>query len=641
MAFRFVDLPLRRKFILIFLAVICLGGMISLFLGTRIEHRTIISLAETKVRLDLGSARAIYEAAQDKILTALTVAAELEDLQNTDDPDQAKALGSILEKMVRRWRLEFLSYTEAGGRVIARADPAATVADIRIADPLFAQAIQGNPLGATRLLSKDAIRRESPGLAKRVGGDALALLAAVPVSDPSGKIRGVLSGGRLLNDDTEIVDRIKATVFEGERTEGRDFGVVTIFQGDRRVATNVLDVSGVRAIGTRADPEVRRVVLEQGRPWTGRARVLSDWFITAYEPLRDPDGAVIGMLSLGLLERPYLDLRNTVMAKFTGMAVLCAAGLLILLTILTTRLIRPLGDIVAAASRVAQGDLEPRVDVKTRDEVGELGLAFNRMTGELKKAKENLLQWTWTLESRVEERTRALRDIQESMARSEKMASLGQLAAGVAHEINNPLTSILLNAHLLLEQADPSDPSATALRLIAEETERCAQIVAGLLEFSRRTPPEKRSSDLNALIERTIGLLSGQAWARNIRITRNLDRALPPLPLDAAKVQQVFWNLILNACEAMPEGGTISVVSRRSADGQKAEVVFSDSGTGIPKEILSRIFDPFFTTKTAGTGLGLAVAQGVIEQHGGTITVRNETGRGAVFTLQWPLPDKG
>ena len=261
------------------------------------------------------------------------------------------------------------------------------------------------------------------------------------------------------------------------------------------------------------------------------------------------------------------------------------------------------------------------------------------MTTELRKAKEHLLQWTWTLESRVAERTRALQNIQESMARSEKMASLGQLSAGIAHENNNPLTAIHLNAHLRLEKARPDDPAAAALRLIAEETERCGRIVKGLLEYSRQTQPEKISVDVNSLIERTVGLLSGQAWARNVRIIQNLDSMLPPLFLDGAKIQQVFWNLILNACEAMPGGGEIEVSSRCSSDGRQVEVIFADSGPGIPEENIGRIFEPFFTTKPSGTGLGLAVASGIVEQHGGTIAVRNGTGRGAVFTIQWPLPD--
>jgi two-component system NtrC family sensor kinase len=279
--------------------------------------------------------------------------------------------------------------------------------------------------------------------------------------------------------------------------------------------------------------------------------------------------------------------------------------------------------------------------VTSGDEVGALAQAFNRMTEDLRRAKENLLEWTWTLEGRVEERTRELGAMQARVARAEKLASLGQLAAGVAHEINNPLTSILLNAHLVLESRPPGDPAAEKVRLIAEETARCSRIVKGLLEFARQAPPERSPVDLNDLLERTAALLAGQAGESGIRIESRLDRSLPLLDLDPAQVQQVLWNLVLNACEAMPAGGTVTIESRRSADGLAAEVVVLDTGVGIPPENLGRVFDPFFTTKKAGTGLGLAVSYGLVEQHGGSIEVQSEAGRGSTFTIKWPLTDGG
>jgi two-component system NtrC family sensor kinase len=231
--------------------------------------------------------------------------------------------------------------------------------------------------------------------------------------------------------------------------------------------------------------------------------------------------------------------------------------------------------------------------------------------------------------------------MQARVARAEKLASLGQLAAGVAHEINNPLTSILLNAHLVLESRPPGDPAAEKVRLIAEETARCSRIVKGLLEFARQAPPERSPVDLNDLLERTAALLAGQAGESGIRIESRLDRSLPLLDLDPAQVQQVLWNLVLNACEAMPAGGTVTIESRRSADGLAAEVVVLDTGVGIPPENLGRVFDPFFTTKKAGTGLGLAVSYGLVEQHGGSIEVQSEAGRGSTFTIKWPLTDGG
>ncbi len=639
MPFRFVDLPLRRKMILAILAIVLFGGVVFGILGLRLEHQTIMSLAENRIRHDMTSARTIYSFYLDNLLTAVTLTAESEPLRLSRSGPPNAGLDSHLARAAEAGRFDFLSFAAADGRLIALSDPAAPAGGFRDRDSFFFRILEGKRLAATRLLSLDSLRRESTRFGESAAGDILVLVAAAPVRGPEGAIIGVLAGGRRINGDNEIVDRVKAAIFDPEKHGGRDTGVVTIHQGEVRAATTLKDPQGSRLNGTQADPLFRREALERGEPWAGRAVILGERYISASEPLADYDGTVVGMLSIGLLERPFLALRNRVIAQNAAWAAATAAVLLILLSLMATRLTRPLGDMAAAASRIARGDLNLQVPVGGRDEIGELGEAFNRMTAELRKAKENLLQWTWTLESRVADRTHALHNIQESMARSEKMASLGQLAAGIAHEINNPLTAILINAHLLLEKARPDDPAAAALRLIAEETERCGRIVKGLLEYSRRTPPEKSALDVNALVERTIGLLSGQAWARNIRLSHHLDRTLPPLLLDGAKIQQVFWNLILNACEAMPSGGTIDVSSRRSADGRSIEVVFTDSGPGIPEESLGRIFDPFFTTKSSGTGLGLAVAASLVEQHGGTISARNEAGRGAVFTIQWPLTD--
>jgi len=210
----------------------------------------------------------------------------------------------------------------------------------------------------------------------------------------------------------------------------------------------------------------------------------------------------------------------------------------------------------------------------------------------------------------------------------------------VAHEINNPLTSILINAALLIEARKPDDPDAEALNMIADETNRCAQIVKQLLEFSRQRPAQESLTDVNELLERTAQILEKQALVRNIRIVKVLDRSLPEINLDKTKIQQVFSNLMINAVEAMlPEGGTLTVTSRLDPAGKAIELEFADTGVGIPKENLAKLFDPFFTTKTMGTGLGLAVSYGIVRQRGGTIEVRSEIGRGSVFTVKLPVEE--
>jgi len=188
---------------------------------------------------------------------------------------------------------------------------------------------------------------------------------------------------------------------------------------------------------------------------------------------------------------------------------------------------------------------------------------------------------------------------------------------------------------------DPASPFRENLALMADETARCAVIVKRLLDFARQTPPLKRRADVNELIERTCQLLEVQAGVRNIPIVKTLARVLPPIELDKSQIQQVLWNLAINALEAMPQGGTLTFVSRPGEEPGTVEVVVSDTGVGIPRENLTRLFDPFFTTKSTGTGLGLAVTYGIIQQHGGTIEVKSEVDRGSSFSIRFPAAQEG
>ncbi|MDH5742130.1 MAG: ATP-binding protein, partial [Candidatus Aminicenantes bacterium] len=300
-------------------------------------------------------------------------------------------------------------------------------------------------------------------------------------------------------------------------------------------------------------------------------------------------------------------------------------------------IIQPLQQMVNATNKIANGDLSHKVNINFQDEIGQLGHSFNRMTENLKKANEKLILWGKTLEKRVEERTQKLREMQDSLVRSEKLASLGKMAAGVAHEINNPLTSILLNTHLMLEKVKKNSRFRENLSLIADETSRCSEIVKGLLEFSHQNPPEKNFADVNDLINLTLSILENQVAFQNIKIIKNLDQNLPQIQIDINKMKQVFWNLMINAAEAMPEGGMLTLISRLSENSKYIEIEFKDTGLGIPKENLNKLFDPFFTTKGGGTGLGLAVSYGIIEQHKGKIEVQSKKYQGSTFAISLPI----
>jgi two-component system NtrC family sensor kinase len=651
---RFLDLPLRIKLTLSFLAVISFGGIVTLFMGTRLEHRTIFDLAQAKVRHDLASAWMVYNERLNDIRDIVRLNSKRESIQRALVLGQKDILQRDLEFVRKDFQLDILTLTDAQGKVVFRARQPETDGDDQSKDPLVSRALRREVAVSTQIVPRAELLKEGADLAAKSylkfiptekaavrpedhEENGLMLKAAAPLINDQGTLIGVLYGGILLNQNYDIVDRVKDIVFKGEKYKGKEIGTVTVFQNDLRISTNVTDDQGNRAIGTRVSEEVNQAVLREGKPWIGPAFVVTHWYITAYEPIKDIDATIIGMLYVGMLEKPYIDIRNSVMLKFASLAALCAVILLVILFFITSTIIDPLRGMVVATNKIAQGDLNHRVDVDFRDEIGQLAHSFNLMTENLKIANENLLQWGKTLEKRVEERTKELREMQDYLIRSEKLASLGKMAAGIAHEINNPLTSILINTHLLLEKSEKKDANFENLTLIADETSRCAQIVKGLLEFSRQNPPEKTRSDINELIERTTQLLENQASFQNVKIIKNLDSRLPLIEVDKTKIQQVFWNLMLNACAAMPKGGNLTISSRLEDDRQYVEIVFIDTGVGILRENINRLFDPFFTTKSSGTGLGLAVSYGIIQQHDGKIEVKSEVGQGSVFTVKLPV----
>ncbi|GAB4262144.1 MAG: ATP-binding protein [Deferrisomatales bacterium] len=321
-----------------------------------------------------------------------------------------------------------------------------------------------------------------------------------------------------------------------------------------------------------------------------------------------------------------------------GLAMLLVVGTALVLLI-QGLIHRPLRDILQHIGKVGELDLRSRLEVRTRDELGELAAAFNEMIGKLADAKEELEGWARTLESKVDERTRELRQAQEQLVRSEKLASLGKLVAGIAHELNNPITGILMLASYLEEDEDADPERREDLRRIAEESQRCATIVRGLLDFARESVPRKEAVDVHSVLDRALGLLATQAIFQDVAIVRRYAPDLPAVLADPHQLGQVFVNLLLNAGQAMPAGGTLTVETAET-DGAVA-VCIRDTGCGISERDLGRIFDPFFTTKDGdGTGLGLSVSYGIVENHGGTIQVRSRPGEGSAFTVRLPTADR-
>jgi two-component system NtrC family sensor kinase len=342
---------------------------------------------------------------------------------------------------------------------------------------------------------------------------------------------------------------------------------------------------------------------------------------------------------VGTLEKPYLDISSRVMATFVGIASLCVILLIVILYFSTGRIINPLWKMVEATQKISQGDLSHTVEVTSRDEVGFLAASFNKMTEDLRAANMELVNWGTTLEKKVEQRTKELTKMQASLIQSEKLASLGKLSAGVAHEINNPLGGILIYSHLLLEDTPKDSPHYSNLKKIIKETSRCKDIVKGLLEFARPREPEMSPLDINTIVEKSLYIIEGQSMFQNISIVKQPATDLPRIVGDGAQLQQVFMNIILNAAEAMDNDGTLTLCTGLSSNSRQIDIQFSDTGHGILEEDIKRLFEPFFTTKEVGkgTGLGLAISYSIIRKHQGTIEVSSQEGEGSTFTVRLPI----
>ena len=438
----------------------------------------------------------------------------------------------------------------------------------------------------------------------REGTAGLALTGVYPLLDGNKKGIGAVLSVYLFNNDFTLVDRIK---------EVARIDTVTIFFGDLRVTTNVMTEEGKRAVGTRVSEAVRKVVLSQGRDYVGRAYVVNEWFITRYAPLRNARGEVVGSLYVGARESAFLQLVHNFNKRVALIAFVCILLAAVIAVPIARFLLKPIQELVHANRRLAEGDMGVRVKTAGEGEMAVLGRSFNQMVETLQRTQEELLH-------------------------KEKLASMGQLAAGVAHEINNPLGSILLFAEMLQEEAGEKDPRREDLKMITQETLRCKKIVADLLNFARQQEILAQTTDVNEILEQSISSVNHQPNFNNIQIVKQLAPDLPALQADPAQLIQVFVNLLNNAADAMPQGGTITLATRRE-DGRGVKIEIADTGRGIPEENLSKLFTPFFTTKPVGkgTGLGLSIVYGIIKMHRGQIGVKSRVGQGTTFQITLPL----
>ena len=633
-------LSLRTRLLASFLIVVLVTGTITVIVAVWMIGDTIVGQAQEKVRLDLNSARLEYQRAIDDVREAASHTAVRFFLKEALSNGNVESLDSELEEIRRRDALDILTLTDAQGTVLLRAHNPAVKGDSQANNELIKRALTAKSVMAcTEIVAKEELLKEGNHLAERAylrlvptprarpapateSTSGMMIIAAAPILGERGRLLGLLYGGRLLNRDFRLVDRVRDTVYSGEMYAGKHVGTATVFQGDVRISTNVMTAEGKRAIGTRVSAEVDERVLGQGQLWVERAFVVNDWYVTAYEPIRNISGDVVGILYVGMLERKFTDMKRNALWAFVGISLVGIALSVAICYFLSRSLARPTNALVLAAQRLADGDLEQRVQLDdSTEEIGMLGRAFNSMAASIEERDEQL-------------RHRA----QEEIMKSERLAMIGRLAAGVAHEINNPLGGILLLSRLLLKKAQDESVDNENLQRIANEAERCQTIVQGLLDFARQREPKPEPLDMNDIVEKALSLLENQSLFHNIEVVRRLKTGLPPVSADASQMQQVFVNIIMNAAEAMDGNGVLTVATKALPESSRVEAGFTDTGCGITEQDLTRLFEPFFTTKEPGhgTGLGLSISHGIVERHGGTLSVRSRAGEGATFVVSLP-----
>ena len=625
-----------------FLVIIAIISAIFSYVGIRFIESRVVTEAQNRVAESLRAAGEIYGNELRSVQEVTRLTADRIFLKNALRGADTRQAAEVLAGVRRQERLDILIVTDAAGRVLWRPANPRLVHDDRRGDPLLAAALSGGEsVAATALLSAADLLRECPDLQVHAFGpdsQAMLLAAAAPISD-GGRVLGAVYGAVLLNGRMELVDRIKRGVFEDAEYLHRPIGAATLFQHDLRIATNVLNAEGARILGTRAEPDVYRRVVQEGLPWVAGTLAGSERYIAAYRPLKTLAGVNIGMLGVGLLEAPYLDLKRRSTLLFLGITLTGAVLTVGLSYGLAQWLSAPLRDLVAASHRLAHGDLGAKVPTPTVLEFGELAESFNAMADALRARDEKLRDFT-----------------RRKIMESERLAVIGQLAAGVAHELNNPLQGIVTYSHLLRERKGGGNGAAHGdgnggdggngtngwVEKIVAQADRCTSIVRGLLDFARPRTPVKKPTAVNALLEGCIALVEDQALFHNIEVERRLGAGIPEVVVDPSLMQQVFMNLIINAAEAMPEGGRLVLRTSCDAAAGMVEVEFTDTGHGIAEADLERIFDPFFTTKAVGhgTGLGLAISFGIVKEHHGTISVESEVGRGTTFGVRLPLRDR-
>ena len=641
---------MRRKLLALvllpLLGVLPLLGAILLWWGDAALDQVLIA----KVRSDLAVARGYFDRVRGEVGILATTVAESQGLSRALARGDAASLDSLLDAYRQRAGLTFLNWQPqpAAPRMQSPDAPAQVV--VMSGGELSELAPSARAQVDVPILPTQGARDTE----RRVEDRAMVLMASAPVRDEAGRLLGHIQAGVLLNRNLAFIDRINEIVYpEGALPFGSK-GTATLFLDDVRISTNVrlFDAQGSdgdrRAIGTRVSAAVHHAVLDEGSTWLDRAFVVNEWYVSGYEPITDSDGRRVGMLYVGFLEQPFRALKIAVLLAIGTVffAVMIGASWVSLRA--ARSVFRPVERMEQTMRLVEFGDPDARVGATgSGDELGRLAADLDHLLDTIADKTRALQELNAVLDARVAQRTADLEQAQRQLAQSEKLAVIGQLAAGMAHEINNPIAVIQGNLDLLRHhQGAALAGSALELRLIDQQIERMRLIVAQMLQFARPGDyaGEGETVLLQQVMQDSLVLTDHAIRSRRIRVEWT-----PMEPLEAVinrqALQQVLVNLIVNAAHAMPDGGVLQLGGRAQPldDGSPGvALTVSDQGPGLPDSVRNGLFQPFVTHKKDGTGLGLWISRTIVERHGGDLRAANrpvEAGGGAVFTVLLRAPE--
>ena len=638
---------LRTQILISFFSVISIFALSIAILGFYVIKNDIIERAQSKVKNDLNSAREIYNEESENLKDVVRFTALRFFIKNAIRDSDIETIRSELEKIRKRESLDILTLTDENGQVIVRMRNSSVNGDNQSQDELVSRVLSdGEIVAGTVIVPSEELIKEGAGLAEQAyikfiptpkakpsleteQTSGMMIKVAAPVFGYEGSLIGVLYGGILLNRNYKVVDRIKETVYEEVKYKGKDIGTATIFQGDLRVSTNVKAEDGSRAIGTRVSEEVYEQVLIKGLPWIDRAFVVTDWYKTAYEPIKDVSGRVVGILYVGTLEKPFVDMAKSIFLFFLVIVFVSTLLASVFALILAGVVSRPLTHMLNATTKLSEGNLGYKVNIETGTmELNMLAASFNNMS------------------SRLDERERSLK------ISNEKLAVLNNtyidLVSFVSHELKGILGSTIVNAYSVRDGffGVLNSRQRKALDSVTKNLDRLAGTVKKFLNLSRIEKGELGLNRTEVCLREDVFNTSLETFARKIvekqmEIINNIQPQLK-VNCDIDLLLIVANNLVDNAINYGFEKGKVILNSKDL--GERVQIEVYNDSRPIREEEKARLFRRFSRLdvheqkRIKGTGLGLFVAKEIIAKHGGDIWVEpKENGNSFIFQIEKAL----